>query len=64
MSNVILHYRLHFLGDLVWEQAKSIERSAGQTTDLSRTLKGISGQLHEAAPKLPTEHALEHGQTT
>lgn len=64
MSNVILHYRLHFLGDLVWEQAKAIERSAGQSTDLSRELKEISGRLHQAAPKIPAEHALEQGQAT
>ena len=64
MSNVILHYRLHFLADMVWEQAKAIERSAGQSTDISIELKEISGRLHQAAPRMPAEHALEQGQSS
>jgi hypothetical protein len=61
MSKVIVHYRLHFLADLVWEVARGIEWSGGDT-ELSGKLKSIATDLHHVAPKLPAEHGLEHGQ--
>jgi hypothetical protein len=60
MSKVLLHYRLHYLADCIWEQAKLLEGEG--STELSRELKEISGRLHQVAPKMPLGHALEQGQ--